>query len=297
MILSVGEILCDLIGETDGNVTSFVRFAGGAPFNVACNAHFAGAESAFVGKVGRDVMGDFLLRFADSLGFDRSDIKVDKRRNTTLAFVEIRDGEREFTFFRNNTADYNLKIDEIDFSKYKGLSILHLGSLMLSELTGRNLAKNLIKAASTRGLKISFDVNFRSDIFGSPQKAIAAYTPLIEAAHILKFSESELADFTEETKLAAAVAKLARPGRLLAVTLGKDGSLFSFNGITEVVPTIPVKAVDTTGAGDAFYGALLAKVDAIGLDNLTHDDLIAAFVYANRIGAIAVQKKGAINSF
>ncbi|MDR2634428.1 MAG: carbohydrate kinase, partial [Clostridiales bacterium] len=270
MILSVGEILCDLIGESKDSVTSFQRFAGGAPFNVACNARFAGAESAFAGKVGKDVMGDFLLRFAESFGFDKDDIKRDDKRNTTLAFVELRsDGEREFTFFRHDTADYNLEIEEIDFAKYPDLSILHIGSLMLSEKNGRKLAKDLVEYALKHKIKISFDVNFRSDIFGSPEKAVAAYTPLIEAADILKFSEDELFAFTGEKMLAAAVGKLSRGGRLLAVTLGKDGSLFNFNGETEVVPTIPVKAVDTTGAGDAFYGALLAEIDKMGFDNLT----------------------------
>lgn len=300
MIVSIGEILCDLIGEEQNGITSFKRYAGGAPFNVACNAKFAGAKAGFIGRVGKDVMGSYLIDFVDSMGLDYVGITVDKVRNTTLAFVELKAcGERDFTFMRHDTADFNMDIKDIDFSKLtkKGMSIVHVGSLMLSEAKGKKLAAEVVDKAKKKGLVLSFDVNFRTDIFGSVKKAKAAYMPLIEAADILKFSEDEIVEFTGETDIFEAVKAFAKPGRLLAVTMGDKGSLLSFYNKTQLIASTPVKAIDTTGAGDAFYGALLAKVDQIGFSNLTFDKLIPCFEYANQIGAMSVTKKGAINRF
>ena len=63
MILSVGEILVDMIGAEKDNVFCYERKAGGAPFNVACAAAKFGADSAFVGCVGDDTVGNFLEKF------------------------------------------------------------------------------------------------------------------------------------------------------------------------------------------------------------------------------------------
>ena len=137
MILSIGEILADMVGSYEDGDLTFKTFCGGAPFNVAVNAKKAGAEVGFIGRVGKDVIGRFVEGQAIKANLDYLDIQIDKERNTTLAFVTLDNGERDFAFNRHDTADYNLEIELIDFNKYKGLKILHLGSLMLSEEKGK----------------------------------------------------------------------------------------------------------------------------------------------------------------
>ena len=95
MILSIGEILADMIGEEQNGVTAFKMYGGGAPFNVAVNAKKAG----FIGRVGRDPVGKFLKGFAAGAGLDFCGIQEDETRNTTLAFVTLKGGERDFAFF------------------------------------------------------------------------------------------------------------------------------------------------------------------------------------------------------
>lgn len=109
MILCIGEILADMIGTVKDGSLWYERKAGGAPFNVACAAKKFGAEVKFAGSVGNDLIGDFLINFADARKLDGVLIERDNNRNTTLAFVELdENGERSFCFYRKNTADYNL---------------------------------------------------------------------------------------------------------------------------------------------------------------------------------------------
>lgn len=99
MIICVGEILADLIGREHDGIFSYDRFAGGAPFNVACGLKKLGAACGFYGSVGDDLVGDFLISFAERQNFDFLEIRKDNERNTTLAFVELdKGGSAAFPF-------------------------------------------------------------------------------------------------------------------------------------------------------------------------------------------------------
>ena len=107
---------------------------------------------------------------------------MDNERNTTLAFVTLTDGERDFAFNRHDTADFNIDIEEIDFNKYKDLNIIHLGSLMLSEESGKSFAQKIAQKTKEIGVKLScdmnFSMNFRMDTYKDFNDAKKAYKPL-----------------------------------------------------------------------------------------------------------------------
>lgn len=291
MILSIGEILADMVGLTEDNTLTFKAFAGGAPFNAIVNAKQAGAKSAFVGKVGNDVIGRFLLDETKKAGLDKLDIQIDAKRNTTLAFVTLTNGERDFAFNRHDTADFNVDFDAIDFNSYKDLSIIHLGSLMLSEENGVKFAEKVADKAAELGVKLSFDVNFRTDIFKDVEAAKAAYLPFIKRADILKFSDDEIKLFTGIDDIDLAAKTFSADGKLILVTLGKDGSYYLIDGVSGIVPTTPIKPVDTTGAGDAFFGTLLAGIEG---KKLNKENIEIALEKANKKGAETTQFMGAI---
>lgn len=94
----MGEILADIVGSNENGTLTFKSFCGGAPFNVAVNAKNAGATVGFIGRVGKDVIGRFVTDEAKKANLDFLDIQVDNERNTTLAFVTLSDGERDFAF-------------------------------------------------------------------------------------------------------------------------------------------------------------------------------------------------------
>lgn len=292
MILSVGEILADMIGQKEDGVTTFKAFCGGAPFNLAVNAKQSGAKVSFVGRVGNDVIGRFVLCEAQKAHLDRLDIQIDAERNTTIAFVTLTDGERDFAFNRHDTADFNIDFDDIDFESYENLEIVHLGSLMLSEQKGREFAEKIANKASELGAKLSFDMNFRKDIYKNFEDAKRAYAPFVERADIIKFSDDELTDYTGISDMDEAAKSVLKKDKLLLVTLGKSGSAYYYNDLKGIVPSISgVKCVDTTGAGDAFFGAFLANIEG---KELTEENIVYSMQQGNIKGAKTAEFYGAI---
>lgn len=291
MILCIGEILADLIGKEENGRYSYDMFIGGAPFNVAVNAKRAGAKVGFVGRVGKDPIGKFLISTAKKANLDYTDIQTDGERNTTLAIVSLNNGERDFAFFRHDAADFNIDISKIDIKRYTDLNIVHLGSLMLSEEKGRVFAGNIVKTVKKEGKLLSFDVNFRMDLYNDTESAIKAYKPFIEAADILKFSDDEIKTYTKREDLGAAVKAVKKDNTLLLISMGSRGSMYVYNDLSGVIPSKKVVPVDTTGAGDAFFGTALAYLDE---KEFTKENIEFALKKGNEAGAGTVLFKGAV---
>ncbi|MBO5101546.1 MAG: carbohydrate kinase, partial [Clostridia bacterium] len=242
MLVCIGEILADMIGEEKNGITTYERKAGGAPFNVACALKRFGRDVKFVGSVGDDLIGQFLIRFAGDFGMDTAYIHKNAERNTTLAFVELNEeGERSFCFYRKNTADYLMP--SVGDGLLMSADIVCIGSLMLSDADCVEYALDVIERAHALGKTVAFDVNYRTDIYRDKESAVKTYKRILQAADIVKFSEDEVETFTEDY-----VNSLS--DKLVLITLGKEGSEWRYKGKKNRVPTISVKPVDTTGAGD-----------------------------------------------
>ena len=288
MILCVGEILVDMIAQENNGSSAYLRKAGGAPFNVACAISKFGIDSVFVGSVGDDTIGKFLCNFIKKQNLKDYLIEENKNRNTTLAFVDLDEyGERSFCFYRKNTADYILPV--IKDEMLDASNIIHIGSLMLSHNEGIEYAKELISKAHAKGKLVSFDINFRTDIFENIDLAVKVYKEILELADIVKFSEDEVETFNEEY-----VNSLK--DKLVCISLGKDGSKYFYNDLTNTLPSIKVNPVDTTGAGDAFYAGILSQIDGLTKDNWTKEKLDYAFLFGNICGALNTLGKGAIDN-
>lgn len=291
MVLSIGEILADIIVGEDGKIE---WHAGGAPFNVAVNCARCGTKTAFIGRVGNDPAGRYVLRKAGGCGLQNADIQIDPKRNTTLAFVSLQNGERDFAFFRRDTADYHIDYDSINFYSYGKPDILHLGSLMFSEKDGRSFAKKILLKAKKEKIILSFDVNLRSDLFSGTDEAKKAFRPALEQADILKFSDDEIMCLSGKDNIADAAEVFSKNNRLLFVTMGAKGSICFYNGKSIYEDTEKITPVDTTGAGDAFFGAVLASLSGKSIENLSDKDIGGALRLANRKGAETTLFKGAL---
>ena len=290
MITCIGEILVDRLVKGEDAVCH----VGGAPFNVAVGAARCGAEVAFYGKVGADPMGEYLLANTPAYGVE-THIAQDARYPTTVAEVTLDEtGERYFRFIRDNAADYHLT--EADYAIDSRSTIVHLGTLMLNKSEGRMAADHVVAAARESGALLSVDANFRDDLFATTALRNEVMTPYLMAADILKMSEDELLGLTGSPDLDAAVAAFGYTG-MLFVTAGARPSRAYYRGhMVQVAPPRMSSIVDTTGAGDAFYGAVLANLDAIFARGLqpTMPDLSEILEVANRMGALATQKEGAL---
>lgn len=291
MIICVGEILADLIAKRTEEGIVYSRHAGGAPFNVACGIQKLGGDAEFYGSVGNDLIGRFLKEFASARGLG-AHISTVYDRNTTLAFVDLdENGDRSFCFYRKRTADYRLDESAIGEIVNKA-DIVHVGSLALSEEEGRAFCDRLIAETHRAGKRVSFDVNYREDIFPDRSEALHIYGKYLAAADILKLSEEELGIFSKEADEESAARSLSQ-GKMLFVTLGKRGSLFSQNGGEVLRVCAPdLKPVDTTGAGDAYYAGVLYTLDTEGFRSVNE-----AMKRGSVCGTLTTQKKGAIEAF
>ncbi len=304
-IICPGELLIDFVCDDrdtklqDGE--HFIKKAGGAPANVCAAIVKLGSSAAFVGKVGKDSFGNFLYDMIKGLGVDTKYCLKDDQYNTTLAFVSLTaDGERDFEFMRG--ADENLSPEDVDFDEFKEASVIHLGSataLLGGELYRSYLA--FIEYAEKNDKVISFDPNFREALFGQNIPLFRERCKeVIKKTDILKVSLEEASLITEEDDEELILQKLHDLGaKVITITKGKDGSVLSINKRKEVVPSIPVKMVDATGAGDAYIGAVLAQAAELDdpkralLDMKVMKNIIAV---ANKVGAKTTEKYGAIQA-
>ena len=288
MLLCIGEILADMIGEEKNGITTYERKAGGAPFNVACALKKFGADVKFVGSVGDDLIGQFLIKYAKDFGMDTTYINQNAERNTTLAFVELNEeGERSFCFYRKNTADYCMP--EVSDELLKSADIICIGSLMLADANCVEYALDIIDRAHALQKTVAFDVNYRTDIYRDKESAVKTYKKVLAVADIVKFSEDEVETFTEDY-----VNQLE--DKLVLITLGKDGSEWRYKGERGRMPSISVKSVDTTGAGDAFFAGALSILDKNVGNPITQEILNDSLGFGNIAGALNTTGRGAIDN-
>ena len=288
MLLCIGEILADMIGEEKNGITTYERKAGGAPFNVACALHKFGADVKFVGSVGDDLIGQFLIKYAKDFGMDTTYIHQNTERNTTLAFVELNeDGDRSFCFYRKSTADYCMP--KISDELINSADIVCIGSLMLADEDCVEYALDIINRAHAMNKTVAFDVNYRTDIYRDKESALKTYKKILALADIVKFSEDEVETFTNEY-----VNELTE--KLVLITLGKDGSEWRYKGKSNRISTITVKPIDTTGAGDAFFAGALSVLDKNSNVPLNDELLNSALRFGNIAGALNTLGRGAIDN-
>lgn len=290
MILSIGEILVDIFIDGQNKTV----FPGGAPFNLASNiATFNPSSISFLGSVGDDEYGHFLKDVANK-NIKNCEINVIKDKATSEAIVTLDNGERSFRFDRDNGTDYLLDVNDLKKFDLNNMSIIHIGSLMLSYKEGRDFFFEAIKYIKNNSKAlISFDINYRDDIFNSEEEAKEIFIKALKEADIIKFTEDELELLSGQKDLLNGLKSLLNDKQVAVITLGKEGSIYYSKNKYIHVPTIPMKPLDTTGAGDAFYSYFLYAFDK-GFDKEDEEDIKYTLLRANVVGGIATQKKGAI---
>ncbi|MBR2047835.1 MAG: carbohydrate kinase [Oscillospiraceae bacterium] len=298
-ITAVGEILIDLTqsGTNELGIPVFAANPGGAPANLAVAAARLGASSAFIGKVGTDSYGTFLRNTLIDNGVDVSGMITDPVSRTTLAVVAVdKTGERTFSFYRDPSADVNLRADEISEDQLKNTRFLHFGSVSLTTDPARTATLYAAKTAKSFGAIISYDPNYRASLWSDEATAIERMLEPLELVDVLKVSDEELPLLTGTANLEEGSALLAAKGiRLVLVTLGADGAFYRFGDKTGRIPGVKVQVGDTNGAGDTFFGATLAQLSGVGtLEALTAEKLEEILTISNRAAAITTSRHGAI---
>ncbi len=306
-VLCVGEALIDMICTDKGSSLSeglhFLKKTGGAPTNVAAAVAALGGFVDIMACVGSDPFGVQLIKEMESFGVGTSLMKKDLRHFTTMAFVSLMEnGERDFVFSRG--ADGHLmKEDFPDFS-LQHYGILHLGSA--TAFLGGSLHKtyfDLLNEARTNGLFVSFDPNYRHLLFSGEKDLFSENSwKCIHQADFFKVSDEEAKLLTKCDELDDAIHSLKiNTSSVFAVTLGSQGTALRYQDDILLIPSIQVPEVqDTTGAGDAFVGAVLSQLSQFTLQdmkNLDRDAWCKIVKNGNIAGAKTCEYMGAMEAF
>ncbi|KQX44644.1 MULTISPECIES: PfkB family carbohydrate kinase [unclassified Paenibacillus] len=304
-IVCLGELLIDFVPEVNGqalaDVTSFQRAAGGAPANVAAAVARLGGDARFIGKIGRDPFGDFLVRTLDEVGVHTAVVQTDEAK-TGLAFVSLRtDGERDFLFFRDPAADMLLRADEVQAQWLEDAAVYHFGSVSLIAEPCRTATLDAARRARELSALVSYDPNVRLALWPSADAARAEILAQLPLADVVKVSEEEIEFLLGVDVTTGAQQLLQRGPKVIIITLGPEGCRVVTARQDVVIPGTPVAAVDTTGAGDSFVGGMLYQLVSLGATPATIVDVLAktgaaeqVFAFANRVGAITTTRRGAI---
>lgn len=296
--LAIGELLMDMTPVKGPQGIYFQPNPGGAPCNFLAMAQKMGSQTGFIGKVGGDQFGQQLRQTLIEVGVDPVGLIVDPSVPTTLAFVHLtEEGDRSFSFYRKHCADVSLHQEEVDFGLLDHAKALYFGSLAFTDEPLRSTTLALLKQAEEKGLTICYDPNYRPLLWPSVEEAVAAMRHGLRFTDVLKVSDEEALLLTKAKSLEEAANALAAENiPLVCVTLGAKGALIAFKNQLFSVPATKVNVVDTTGAGDAFFGTLMHQliqaeqpISAISLETLTEIVRVA-----NKAAGLCVEHYGAI---
>lgn len=262
-IFVLGEALMDCIAQPDGRLLPLM---GGSPFNMARAAALRGASVAYLNPLSNDLFGQgmaqLLLRDGVGLQGDHS------RLPTSLAVVQVTDGQPSYGFYREGIADRDYTVEGITavLQQQKTPGILHTGSLLLIPPEHHKVLA-ILKAAREMGWTISVDINLRPKVAHDLAQYVQALREVIALTDWLKASDEDLetmgfADVAigESARLVSELRAGVAPGALsrVALTFGGDGAYLDIEGQTHSLPVPRITVADTVGAGDTFWGNTLA---------------------------------------
>lgn len=300
-VIALGELLVDFnaLHSNDFDSVVYESNPGGAPCNVLAMLSNLQKRTAFIGKVGDDFLGHALQQRIVRMGISTEGLSKDKKRNTTLAFLnDSKTYPHQYLFYRNRTADMNLDEGDVDADMLSRTRIFHFGSLSFTHKRCRKATRKAIKAAKSKHRLISFDPNYRPVLWPGEEEARKWMLYGCSVCDILKVEASELAFITQQTTIQNGVDFLQKHYSisLILVTSGEAGSQ-AFMGSRKVYQEafLTNRTIDTTGAEDTFLGCCLAYILEQGME-LSDHQLQEMLFRANAAASLETTRKGAIRA-
>ncbi|HQE99443.1 MAG TPA: carbohydrate kinase, partial [Anaerolineae bacterium] len=270
-LLVIGETLIDFISveETESllEATTFQRFAGGSPANIAANVAKLGGQAAVISKTGMGAFGQFLKAELGRAGVQTQYMVMDHRVRTSIIFVSRTKGTPDFEPFRD--ADFRLEPREISEEAIARAKVVHASMWPLSREPARSAVEKAFMLAQEQGKLISLDPNYSPRIWPDTREAREVIRHMMSYTILTKPSLDDARRlFGEGQSPEHYIARFHEMGpRVVVFTMGGAGMILSVEGQQTFIPAQPVKVVDATGAGDSFWaGFLMALLDGHPLE-------------------------------
>ena len=301
-ICAAGELLIDFTpcGTSSQGQLLYARNPGGAPANVLAMAAKLGIKARLCAVVGSDNFGTFLIESMLAAGIDTRFISRTARARTTLAFVDLDErNDRSFTFYRKPGADILLTDVGIPDEAMEGCGVYHFSGVSLTDEPARGAVLRAARRAKEMGLLVSFDPNYRPFLWPQAAQARQAFEEGMRCADIIKVSEEEVAFLLGQENAAQGAAELAKQyDALVLASCGARGALAANpSGLLGRAEALPVTVADTTGAGDAFLGTILAALagkERAALHSMTEQEAVELLHLGCMAGSLTASKLGAI---
>lgn len=289
-LVTIGETMVAFIPGEQGYIRychSFGKKTAGAESNVAIGMAKLGHTSGWVGKIGEDEFGEFILRELRGEGVDISHAIKTPGAPTGLMFKQFdAQGQTSVFYYRKDSAGSSLCPDDIDPDYISCAKILHISGITpaLSESCARTVAY-AVEIARRAGCLVSFDPNIRLKLW-SAQSAKAALFPLLSQSDIVLLGEDEGELLLDTNRPDQMIERLRAMGvGRIGLKLGAQGAQAADRTNTFLIPPVKVRVVDTVGAGDAFNAGFLAGV-------IEGRDIEACGRMGALMGAMAVSSYG-----
>ncbi|HEY9641829.1 MAG TPA: carbohydrate kinase [Coleofasciculaceae cyanobacterium] len=304
-VLCLGEILWDYLADQPApaveQVTSWTRYAGGAPANVACALTKLGTPAGLIACVGEDQSGELLIQLLQTVGVDRRGVQRHALNPTRMVEV-LRNaaGDRQFAGFGGRApdqfADAYLQADLVPEQLFEAADFLVLGTLGLAYPDSKAAIAHALDLATQHSLKVLVDVNWRPMFWLNPAAAKPMILELIQQVNFLKLSVEE-AEWLFDLTDAAAIAHQLQHLEGVLITAGDQGCTYDLGGHTGRVPAFAVEVEDTTGAGDSFVAGFIHQCCQRGIAALNDPQAAQQMViYASAVGALTTIRAGAIDA-
>ena len=265
-LLVIGEINPDLIAQSEEIIPEFNQTEklierlsltiGSSSVIMACGAARLGLRVAFIGLVGDDLFGHFMIKEMQSHGLNTDEVVIDPIQATGISIILAKATDRAILTFPGTIPE--LKISHMNLKIMDRARHVHVGSYFLLEKLQRDLPE-IFKSAKEKGLSTSLDANW--DPHG--RWDIGSVIPFTD---ILFPNENELRNLTGETDLSIGIEKISRVIPLIAVKLGEKGAVAKQGDQRIESPSIKVNVMDTVGAGDSFdAGFIFAYLNGMDL--------------------------------
>ena len=308
-VITVGRAGVDLYGQQLGtrleDVSTFAKYVGGCPANIAIGLARLGLRSGMITRVGDDHMGRFILEQLAREGVDTSRIVSDPDRLTALAILGIRDRQRfPLIFYRENCADMALNADDIDRDYVAVSRAVVLTGTHLSTKQTANASRRILEIAVESGVEVIFDIDYRPVLWGLTGRdegeerfvqnirVTQKLRSVIPDCDIIIGTEEEFHILGGEGNTLTALQNIRRQtDALLVCKLGEDGAIAVNGPVPESLDDCPghsgysVETLNVLGAGDAFLSGFLKGW-------LSNEPLAICCQYGNACGALTVTRHG-----
>jgi len=306
VVVCFGEALIDLLARPNADCEAprqFLEYAGGAPANVAVGVARLGGAARFIGMLGEDMFGERLLAQLAAAGVDVSCVRRTAAAKTALAFVALdAAGERSFSFYRPPAADLLYRAEHFETRCLEDAALFHVCSNSLTEPSIAAATLAGMRRARAAGALVSIDLNLRPALWPHSLDPLPQLWEALREADLVKLCRSELEVLArpEGGEEAVLARLLAARARCVLITAGAAPIRWLTRVGSGSAATFPVRAIDTTAAGDAFVAGWLRSLSAHRVDRATLADFLAdrtrlaeSLRYAAACGALATTRHGA----